>query len=101
MIKKMKKHEHWIHRLFRRNLQRPANTGRIPDLRAVILSDLHFSDNRNAIAGILPLVSTEDELTETITRQVIHEKPDVFIMTGDTPAHGHAADRGQDRKSVV
>lgn len=89
MIKKMKKRDYpWVNRLFRRNTQRPASTGRIPDLRAVILSDLHFSDNRNAIASILPLVSTEDELMETITRQVIHEKPDVFIMTGDNTSNG-------------
>lgn len=61
-------------------------------LNAIITSDLHFSVNPNVLDWITPLVSNGNELTQSIVNQVINEKPDVFIMTGDNTNSGDVED---------
>ena len=57
-------------------------------LSAVILSDLHYMEERETENTYLPLTSRMPKLTETFTRQVIAMHPDVLIMTGDNTNNG-------------
>lgn len=57
-------------------------------LSAVILSDLHYMEEKETENTYLPLTSRMPELTETITREVIDIHPDVLIMTGDNTNNG-------------
>ena len=61
-------------------------------LSAVITSDLHLSVDPDIISSIVPTMPYGEAVAETIAAQVIDEKPDVFIMTGDNTNSGAPED---------
>ncbi len=65
---------------------------RSEEVRAVILSDLHFTVRRKDVNTLVPLVSYSEEVLETIIRQVSDLHPDVLIMTGDNTNSGAPED---------
>ena len=59
---------------------------------AMIISDLHFTINRDASDVIISGMRHAQEITDVIIDQVIAEGPDVFIMTGDNTNGGGPED---------
>ncbi len=65
--------------------QKPEST-EPADLEAMIISDLHYTDNVSA--SLMPLSIHLPEVCETICCEVSTVHPDVFIMTGDNTNNG-------------
>lgn len=63
------------------------------NLHALILSDLHFTANREANDSIVPLMHYCEEFMETVVKEVTDIHPDVLIVTGDNTNDG--ADRDE------
>ena len=61
-------------------------------LRAVIVSDLHFSQDPNVSSAVVAAMAYSREITKTIVTQVLSEQPDVLILTGDNTNSGGADD---------
>ena len=61
-------------------------------LKAFVISDLHYTENREADGSVVPGIAMAEEITDALLAQVIAEKPDVFIMTGDNTDSGYADD---------
>ena len=62
------------------------------NLRAMIISDLHYTENRDANPAIVPGIALAEEITDVIAQEVIERHPDVLIMTGDNTDTGRAED---------
>ncbi len=63
-----------------------------PDLHAMVISDLHYTCDPNVIASIVPAMPYSQEVTQAVINEVIDEKPDVFILTGDNTNSGAQQD---------
>ena len=61
-------------------------------LRAMIISDLHYTENKNANPSIVPGIVLAEEITDVIVDEVIERHPDVLIMTGDNTDTGREED---------
>ncbi len=61
-------------------------------LQAVVTSDLHYIHDGSGVSSIVPLVHYSKEFMECFINQIIAEKPDVFIATGDLTNDGNASD---------
>jgi len=61
-----------------------------PDERfdAIVISDLHFTINKNASDVIISGMGCAEEITDIILAEVMDASPDVFIMTGDNTNGG-------------
>ncbi len=59
---------------------------------AMIISDLHFTTDQNASDVVVSGMRHAEEITDAIIDQVIRDKPDVFIMTGDNTNSGNSSD---------
>ena len=57
------------------------------NLRAMIISDLHYTENKDANPAIVPGIALAEEITDVIAAQVIDMHPDVLIMTGGQYRH--------------
>lgn len=73
----------------------PASAGRAfpaeaPDesFHAMVISDLHFTTNKNASDVIISGMGYAEEITDIILAEVMAASPDVFIMTGDNTNGG-------------
>ena len=62
------------------------------NLRAMIISDLHYTENKDANPAIVPGIALAKEITDVVAQEVIERHPDVFIMTGDNTDTGRAED---------
>ncbi|MBR3153621.1 MAG: metallophosphoesterase, partial [Lachnospiraceae bacterium] len=62
------------------------------NLRAMIISDLHYTENKDVNPAIVPGIALAEEITDVIAAQVIDMHPDVLIMTGDNTDTGRAED---------
>ena len=58
----------------------------------MIISDLHYTENKDANPAIVPGIALAEEITDVIVAQVIDMHPDVLIMTGDNTDTGRAED---------
>ena len=61
-------------------------------MRAMIISDLHYTENKDANPAIVPGSALAEEITDVIAQEVIEKHPDVLIMTGDNTDTGRAED---------
>ena len=61
-------------------------------MRAMIISDLHYTENKDANPAIVPGIALAEEITDVIAEEVIERHPDVLIMTGDNTDTGRAGD---------
>lgn len=61
-------------------------------LKAMIISDLHYTENRELNTSIVPGIGVAEEITDAIVAEVIDKNPDVLIMTGDNTNSGDSAD---------
>ena len=67
----------------------PESFSYVPaDLSAVIVSDLHYMEPAGFENHIAPLSEYMPETLQTLLNQIIAEKPDVLIMTGDNTNSG-------------
>ena len=72
------------------------------NLRAMIISDLHYTENKDVNPAIVPGIALAKEITDVVAQEVIERHPDVFIMTGDNTDTGRAEDAsGADHISQV
>lgn len=62
------------------------------ELKVMITSDLHYTENPKAIDTVVPAVSYSGEFADALTAEVIGQAPDIFIMTGDNTNSGALAD---------
>lgn len=69
-------------------------------MRAMIISDLHYTENKDANPAIVPGIALAEEITDVIAAQVIDMHPDVLIMTGDNTDTGKAEDASGLRKRL-
>ena len=60
--------------------------------QAAIISDLHFTLNKNASDLIISGMGCAEEITDIIIEEVLDASPDVFIMTGDNTNGGGPED---------
>lgn len=61
-------------------------------MKAFVISDLHYTENKEADGSVVPGIAMAEEITDALLAQVLEEKPDVFIMTGDNTDSGYDAD---------
>ena len=61
-------------------------------LRAMVLSDLHYTQDPNQDHTLVPGIARAEGITDAILTEVIDRHPDVLIMTGDNTNSGYAAD---------
>lgn len=69
-------------------------------MRAMIISDLHYTENKDANPAIVPGIALAEEITDVIAEEVIERHPDVLIMTGDNTDTGKAEDASGLRKRL-
>ena len=83
----------WAEQAYFDEASDPESFDSIPGLfEAMIISDLHFTTDQNASDVVVSGMRHAEEITDAIIDQVIREKPDVFIMTGDNTNSGNPAD---------
>lgn len=58
------------------------------NLRAMVVSDLHYTENKDLNHSLVPGLALAEEITEAIIDEVIDRHPDVLIMTGDNTNSG-------------
>lgn len=63
-----------------------------PDFTAAVISDLHYTSSPSVFNSVVPLEPLVPEVTDALIEQVIAEKPDAFIMTGDNTGSGEEKD---------
>ncbi len=61
-------------------------------LKAVIISDLHFTKDQSLYHLLIPGLAEAERITDALTEEVIGLHPDVLIMTGDNTNSGDPAD---------
>ena len=61
-------------------------------MRAMVLSDLHFTQNADADLTLVPGIALSEEITDVIIAELIDRHPDVLIMTGDNTDSGRDTD---------
>ncbi|MDO5134142.1 MAG: metallophosphoesterase, partial [Eubacteriales bacterium] len=62
-----------------------------PDsMTAMIVSDLHYTENKDLDHSLVPGIALAEEITDAMIDEVIDRHPDVFIMTGDNSNSGDA-----------
>jgi len=69
-----------------------STSARAEAFRAMVISDLHFTVNKNASDVIISGMRYAQEITDVIIEEVLAEAPDVFIMTGDNTNGGGPQD---------
>ena len=62
------------------------------EFKAVIVSDLHYTQNKGTVSTIIPLISAAGKCYEAFFREVLDIHPDVLIITGDNTNSGNADD---------
>lgn len=61
-----------------------------PDsLTAMVVSDLHYTENRDLDHSLVPGLALAREITDALVDEVIDRHPDVLIMTGDNTNSGY------------
>lgn len=64
-----------------------------PDsMKAMVISDLHFTVEKDLDHSLVPGIALAEEITDAIIDEVIDRHPDVLIMTGDNTNSGSSAD---------
>lgn len=63
-----------------------------PSLFAMTISDLHYTSDPNVISTVVPAMPYAKQATEALLNQVIEQKPDVFLITGDNTNSGRESD---------
>lgn len=61
-------------------------------LKALIISDLHYTGYKEVDHLSVPGMAASEEITDAIIKEVIAVHPDVFIMTGDNTNSGYSGD---------
>ncbi|HAE44918.1 MAG TPA: hypothetical protein DCG37_04885 [Lachnospiraceae bacterium] len=61
-------------------------------MKAMVLSDLHYTENADANPSLVPGIALAEEITDAIVAEVIDRHPDVLIMTGDNTDSGKEKD---------
>lgn len=61
-------------------------------VKAMIISDLHYTEYKEADPLLVPGIAVAEEITDTIVAEVIDKHPDVLIMTGDNTNNGYEGD---------
>ena len=61
-------------------------------LKALIISDLHYTGYKEVDHLSVPGMAVSEEITDAIIKEVIAVHPDVFIMTGDNTNSGYSGD---------
>lgn len=62
------------------------------EFRAVIVSDLHYTENKSTVSTIVPLIRESRACYEALFSEVLDIDPDVLIITGDNTNSGNADD---------
>ena len=62
------------------------------EFRAVIVSDLHYTENKNTVSTIVPLIQESRACYEAFFQEVLDIHPDVLIITGDNTNSGNTED---------
>ncbi len=61
-------------------------------VRALILSDLHYTGYRGVDNAVVPGMALAEEITDAIVEEVIEIHPDVLVLTGDNTDSGDRYD---------
>ena len=61
-------------------------------MKAMVISDLHYTEYKEVDPMIVPGVAVAEEITDAIVAEVIDRHPDVLIMTGDNTNSGYSRD---------
>ena len=61
-------------------------------VKAMIISDLHYTEYREVDPVLVPGIALAGEITDTIAAEVIDRRPDALIMTGDNTNSGYIRD---------
>ena len=61
-------------------------------LRAMIISDLHYTEYKEVDPVLVPGVAVAEEITDALAAEIIDRHPDVLIMTGDNTNSGYSRD---------
>ena len=61
-------------------------------MKAMIISDLHYTEYKEADPLLVPGIAVAEEITDAVTAEVIDRHPDVLIMTGDNTNSGYSGD---------
>ena len=61
-------------------------------MKAMVISDLHYTEYKEADPMIVPGIAVAEEFTDAIVAEVIDRHPDVLIMTGDNTNSGYSRD---------
>ena len=61
-------------------------------MKAMVISDLHYTDYKEVDPMIVPGIAVAEEFTDAIVAEVIDRHPDVLIMTGDNTNSGYSRD---------
>ena len=61
-------------------------------LKAMVISDLHYTLKQNQDHTLVPGIAEADRITDALIAEVIDRHPDVLIMTGDNTNTGNAED---------
>jgi len=61
-------------------------------MKAMVLSDLHYTENADANPSLVPGIALAEEITDAIVAEVIDRHPDVLIMMGDNTDSGKEKD---------
>lgn len=69
--------------------ERPRDT---TEFRAVIVSDLHYTENKGTVSTIVPLIRESRACYEAFFKEVLDQHPDVLIITGDNTNSGNTDD---------
>lgn len=81
----------WI--LILSGCSRPEETPRdTTEFKAVIVSDLHYTENTGTVSTIVPLIREACACYEAFFKEVRDMHPDVLIITGDNTNSGGADD---------
>ena len=62
------------------------------NLRAMVVSDLHYTENKDLNHSLVPGLALAEEITDALIDEVIDRHPDVLIMTGDNTNSGDAGE---------
>ena len=61
-------------------------------MKAMVISDLHYTEYKEADPMIVPGIAVAEEITDVVVAEVIDRHPDVLIMTGDNTNSGYSRD---------
>ncbi len=61
-------------------------------LKAMVISDLHYTENKDQDHTLVPGIAEAERITDALIAEVIDRHPDVLIMTGDQTNSGYPED---------